>query len=182
MKTLSSTILTVILASTSFGCSKGLSHKGDASGEAGATQTPTSGTGSQDLIVSYKYFRGGWYGISPNWSHDMTIDFLNFKDNKYRITAKLADPFCIKAGGITMTETTQLLQLYSSLLLMTSTGPQTADFGVEYVELKTSTGIVRRYYLDNHEVPAGAQYASNPNELSTFLKELHSKLNEQICQ
>lgn len=136
---------------------------------------------TQDIVISFKYFRGGWFSPYPNWSHDMTIDFLSFNANEYLVTAKHADPLCFKTGGITISETSDLFYLYSNLLLVTSTGPQTADYGVEYIEVKTNTGVIRRYYLDNHEVPAGEQFAINPNALSTYLKDLHASLLT-VCQ
>lgn len=153
------------------GCKgKSSSNTADVGGSATGTTT------TQDVIISLHYFRGGGFAPNPTWDRDMTIDFLSFNNSQYLVTAEVADPLCFKTGGITVAETSDLFYLYSNLLLMTSNGPQTADYGVEYIEVTTSTGIVRRFYLDNHEVPAGEQFAINPNALSDYLKDLEASL------
>lgn len=160
-------ILITVLAVLSVSC-KSKSNSDPAAG-AGAT-------GTTDVIVELKYFRGGWFGPSPNWSHDMTIDFLVYNAGEYKVTAKHTDPLCFKSGGITVAEVNSLITVYSQMILMASTGITLPDLGNEYVQIKTQEGIIRKYHLLNGNVPFGELYSTNPQALRDFLQDLEASL------
>lgn len=136
----------------------------------------TTGTPGTEVIVSAKYFKGGWFSPAPNWSHDMTIDFLQYTNGAYKVSAKDTDPLCFKSGSLTVADAQQMIGLYSQMILYVSTGPKLADAGVEYIEIKTQSGKITKYHLQNTEVPAGEVYVSNPEAMSDFLQDLEASL------
>lgn len=176
MKQIKAIILTFLGVALLAGCkSKSNNDSGDG-GTVGGTGVP--GT---EVIVSAKYFRGGWFSPPPNWSHDMTIDFLQYNNGSYKVSAKHADSLCFKSGGLTVAEAQQLITLYTQMILFASTGPKVADAGVEYLEVKTQSGKLTKYHLQNTEVPAGELYVSNPEAMRDFLQDLEGSL-ATACQ
>jgi len=175
MKNLIVTILSVALLA---GC-KGKSNND--SGDAGVGGL--GGTPGTEVVTSITYFKGGWFSPPPNWSHDMTINFLKYNTvtSEYEIKAKHADALCFKSGGINVAEAQQLISLYSQMILFVSTGPKLADAGLEYIEVKTQSGKTTRYHLQNTEVPAGELYVSNPDAMSDFMQDLEASL-ATACQ
>lgn len=163
-------ILIAVMVAFSAACKS--KHNSDSGGGAGAN----GGGPATDVIVELHYYKGGWFGPSPNWSHDMKIDFLQYNAGKYKVTAKHTDPLCTKSGGVTVAEVTNMITIYSQLLLLTSTGITLPDLGNEYIEIKTQAGVTRKYHLLNGDVPAGEQYATNPQALHDFLTNLEASL------
>jgi hypothetical protein len=139
---------------------------------------PAAGANGQatEVVVEIKYYRGGWYGPQPNWSHDMKIDFLQYSNGQYQVTAKHTDSLCFKTGGITVSEVNDLFTVYQQILLLTSTGVTLPDLGNEYVEIKTQSGVTRKYHLLNGNVPSGEQYITNPQALRDFMQDLEDSL------
>lgn len=157
-------------------CSKKNSNDNAGAGTGGTV----TGTGS-NIILSIHYFKGGFFAPpnQPNWSRDLTVDFTQYlpQYNGYRVHALHPDPLCFKADGVmTQTQATDLINLVTQLQLYVSNGPFLPDIGVEYIEFTMQDGTKRRYHLMNGDVPAGEYYASNPTDVSTYLKTMDNSL------
>ncbi len=147
------------------------------SGNAG----PGAGGGGsgQDIAASIAYYKGGFAAQpgEPNWSHDMLIDFNQVvQEGGYLVSAKHTDPLCFKTGALSSVKTHELFDLLAKLLVLPSTGPITPDDGLEYVEITLTTGEKRKYHLLNANVPAGELYATNPDDVRTFLQGVEGGL------
>lgn len=169
IKALTILALTAIL---SIACSK------KSSNNTAATPPSAGGNNTTNVITSMRYFKGGFF-VPPNvpsWSRDLTIDFTNFTTG-YLVMSEHTDPLCFKADGrLTTADTNLFLDLVSQLQLFVSTGPVIADAGVEYIEFTLQDGSKRRYHLLDAEVPAGEYYASNPDDVVDFLRDLDDSL------
>lgn len=179
MKTFKLLFATLVIAFLSVGCKGSKSAKSDGgSGGGGGTVY------SNDVLNSFKYFRGGW--LSPggaNWDYDMTINFLNYKDGQWEVNTKYPDPLCGKTGGLTVAQANDLINLYQQLKLYKATEPALPDAGVEYIEITTSTGAVRKFYFKSGTtaIPKDELYASNPEALRDYLQSLYKSL-PTVCQ
>lgn len=125
-------------------------------------------------LKSIRYFKGGWYGLAPNWSHDFTVTF-NI-DGSAQVAAEVADEYCGKSGGLNMGEARTLVNTLIGLELETSTGFASVDQGHETVELEYTDGSSQIIYLAHDEAPKGFPVAVNGSELSTLLQAIDDSL------
>lgn len=130
-----------------------------------------------ETVSTFHYYLGGFYAPqnSPNWTNDMTISFTS---SGFSITGKHSDPLCSRSGNFSEPQAAELFNLVSRLLLAPkrSTDPMGADSGVEYIEITTVDGRVRRYYLASLTIAVGELYATNPTELRNYLQTLEASL------
>ena len=149
-------------------CKKGQSNSG----------TVNANAAQQGEVVStFHYYKGGFFPPpnQPNWSNDMTITFTT---SGFSITGRHSDPLCSKHGTFSEPQAAALFNYVSHLLLAQKmpTDPMGADAGVEYIEITTVDGRVRKYHLMSIEIAVGEYYATNPTELHNYLQTLEASL------
>lgn len=143
---------------------------------------PDTVTQQSETVASFKYYKGGFYPPpnSPNWSNDMIITFTT---TGFSIEGRHPDALCGRSGPYTEAQAKVLFDLVSALIVSVKApgGPQTADAGVEYIEITSSQGVVKKYHLMNMEVPVGEMFAVNPQNIRTYLQDLEAGL-ATFCQ
>lgn len=143
--------------------------------DAGATQ-------QSETVSTFRYYKGGYFPPpnQPNWSNDMTITFTS---NGFSIVGKHSDPLCTRRGTFSEPQAAALFNYVAHLLLAQKTinDPMGVDGGVEYIEITTVDGRVRKYNLMSLEIQPGEYYATNPSELHSYLQNLEASLTTS-CQ
>lgn len=132
--------------------------------------------GCSPTISELRYFRGGWFGIAPNWKHDFTIYFGRTANGYTPVSGKYPDPFCFRSGSLDEASASSVLGLVNGLQLAVSDGQMGADAGVETVELRYGDGQTKTIHLMRIEAPAKALYALNPEMLSRVLNMVGDNL------
>ncbi len=132
---------------------------------------------ANETVNSIRYYKGGWYGLPPNWKYDLTIDFTKFVSGNFQVSAKHPDALCFKAGTLSLAQANALLAIYSQMQLQpVPPGPVIVDLGEESIEIKTLEGHTYKYYLEKDGISPGQTYVINPTAMRDFMENLDASL------